>query len=178
MPEVLEAAETLTGEGMSVEVIDLRVLKEMDTETLVNSVAKTKRLLTVDQSYYTLCPGAEVIARVAENVDGRTLQARRLPRRAAAGLARDVPVDASECRPHRRSGPCPCRSVIRKSAEPYAARCDPGAGRNRPRCTACASGVLARDEVKTAFWEGEQSRRRRGHSGTRLPELRRAVLRG
>ncbi|MDQ2088918.1 alpha-ketoacid dehydrogenase subunit beta [Marimonas arenosa] len=70
MPGVLEAAEVLTGEGMSVEVIDLRVLKEMDTETLVNSVAKTKRLLTVDQSYYTLCPGAEVIARVAENVDG------------------------------------------------------------------------------------------------------------
>ena len=50
MPGVLEAAEVLTGEGMSVEVIDLRVLKEMDTETLVNSVAKTKRLLTVDQS--------------------------------------------------------------------------------------------------------------------------------
>ena len=70
MPGVLEAAEVLTGEGMSVEVIDLRVLKEMDTETLVNSVAKTKRLLTVDQSYYTLCPGAEVIARVAENVEG------------------------------------------------------------------------------------------------------------
>ncbi|MCK4711569.1 MAG: hypothetical protein KAT26_01685 [Marinosulfonomonas sp.] len=70
MPGVLEAAETLTGEGMSVEVIDLRVLKEMDTATLVKSVAKTKRLLTVDQSYYTLCPGAEVIARVAENVDG------------------------------------------------------------------------------------------------------------
>ncbi len=70
MPGVLEAAEQLTGEGMSVEVIDLRVLKEMDTETLVNSVGKTKRLLTVDQSYYTLCPGAEVIARVAENVEG------------------------------------------------------------------------------------------------------------
>ncbi len=70
MPGVLEAAEKLTADGMSVEVIDLRVLKEMDTETLVNSVGKTKRLLTVDQSYYTLCPGAEVIARVAENVEG------------------------------------------------------------------------------------------------------------
>jgi len=70
MPGVLKAAEALTNEGMSVEVIDLRALKEMDTETLVNSVAKTKRLLTVDQSYYTLSPGAEVIARVAENVEG------------------------------------------------------------------------------------------------------------
>ncbi|CAK9065815.1 Pyruvate dehydrogenase E1 component subunit beta, partial [Durusdinium trenchii] len=70
MPEVLKAAETLRDEGMGVEVVDLRVLKEMDTDTLVNSVAKTKRLLTVDQSYFTLCPGAEVIARVATNVDG------------------------------------------------------------------------------------------------------------
>jgi pyruvate dehydrogenase E1 component beta subunit len=70
MPEILKAAEQLVAEGMSVEAIDLRVLKEMDTETLVNSVQKTKHLLTVDQSYYTLCPGAEVIARVAENVDG------------------------------------------------------------------------------------------------------------
>jgi len=70
MPEVMKAAEQLKQNGMSVEAIDLRSLKPMDTETLVNWVRKTKRLLTVDQSYYTLCPGAEVIARVAENVDG------------------------------------------------------------------------------------------------------------
>ena len=70
MPEVMKAAEALKQHGMNVEAIDLRSLKPIDTETLVNSVQKTKRLLTVDQSYYTLCPGAEVIARVAENVDG------------------------------------------------------------------------------------------------------------
>ncbi|WP_371059472.1 alpha-ketoacid dehydrogenase subunit beta [Rhodosalinus sp. 5P4] len=70
MRTALEAAETLTGEGASVEVIDLRALNQMDTETIVTSVAKTRRLLTVDQSYYTLCPGAEVIARAVENVDG------------------------------------------------------------------------------------------------------------
>jgi acetoin:2,6-dichlorophenolindophenol oxidoreductase subunit beta len=70
MPEVLKATEELKKGGMSVETIDLRSLKPMDTEALVKSVQKTKRLLTVDQSYYTLCPGAEVIARVAENVDG------------------------------------------------------------------------------------------------------------
>ncbi len=70
MPEVLDAAQRLQKEGMKVEAIDLRCLKPMDTETLVKSVQKTKRLLTFDQSYYTLCPGAEVIARVAENVDG------------------------------------------------------------------------------------------------------------
>jgi len=70
MPEVLKAATQLQSSGMKVETIDLRCFKPMDTETLVKSVQKTKRLLTVDQSYYTLCPGAEVIARVAENVDG------------------------------------------------------------------------------------------------------------
>ncbi|MZR11853.1 transketolase [Maritimibacter sp. DP07] len=70
MPDVLGAAEILGADGMSVEVIDLRALKEMDTETLVGSVGKTGRLLAVDQSYYTLGPAAEVVARCAENVDG------------------------------------------------------------------------------------------------------------
>jgi pyruvate dehydrogenase E1 component beta subunit len=70
MPEVLKAAETLQQMGIGVEAIDLRSLKPFDTATLVASVQKTKRLLTFDQSYYTLCPGAEVIAQVAENVDG------------------------------------------------------------------------------------------------------------
>lgn len=70
MPEVMKAAEALKAQGMSVEVIDLRALKPMDTDTLVTSVRKTKRLLAVDQSYYTLGPAAEVVARVAENVDG------------------------------------------------------------------------------------------------------------
>jgi len=70
MPAVLEASEQLQKAGMKVEAIDLRSIKPMDTETLVKSVQKTKRLLTFDQSYYTLCPGAEIIARVAENVDG------------------------------------------------------------------------------------------------------------
>lgn len=70
MPDVLAAAARLRDAGMSVEVIDLRVLKQMDTETLVTSVAKTRRLLAVDQGYYTLGPAAEVVARCAENVDG------------------------------------------------------------------------------------------------------------
>lgn len=70
MSVVMEATEQLQKKGMKVEAIDLRSIKPMDTETLVNSVRKTKFLLTVDQSYYTLGPGAEVVARVAENVDG------------------------------------------------------------------------------------------------------------
>ncbi|MDW7712000.1 MAG: transketolase C-terminal domain-containing protein [Deferrisomatales bacterium] len=70
MPEVLKATDELQKQGVKVETIDLRSLKPMDTETLVASVRKTRRLLAVDQSYYTLGPAAEVIARVAENVDG------------------------------------------------------------------------------------------------------------
>jgi pyruvate dehydrogenase E1 component beta subunit len=70
MDVVMEATQKLQAKGMKVEAIDLRSIKPMDTETLVNSVKKTKYLLTVDQSYYTLGLGAEVIARVAENVDG------------------------------------------------------------------------------------------------------------
>ena len=74
MPEVMKAAEKLQAQGMKPEVIDLRSLKPMDTETLVKSVQKTKRLLAVDQSYYTLGPAAEVVARVAENVSGASFK--------------------------------------------------------------------------------------------------------
>ena len=70
MPQVMAATQRLRSEGIGVEAIDLRTLHPLDTETLVKSVRKTGRLLTVDQSKYTLCPGAEVIARVAEAVPG------------------------------------------------------------------------------------------------------------
>lgn len=70
MTDIMKAATRLQADGISVEVIDLRTLHPMDTETLVKSAEKTRKLLTVDQSKYTLCPGAEVIARVAEGVPG------------------------------------------------------------------------------------------------------------
>lgn len=70
MRDVNGAAERLAEDGVSVEVIDLVTLRPMDTETLVKSVQKTGRLLTVDQSKYSLSPGAEVVARVAEGVSG------------------------------------------------------------------------------------------------------------
>ncbi|RKX79809.1 MAG: transketolase [Spirochaetes bacterium] len=70
MLAAMEGAQKLQGDGISVETIDLRCLNPMDTETLVKSAKKTGRVLTVDQSKYTLCPGAEVIARIAEFTDG------------------------------------------------------------------------------------------------------------
>ena len=57
MPEVLKATEELQKQGMKVEAIDLRSLKPMDTETLVKSVQKTKRLLTVRSVLLHALPG-------------------------------------------------------------------------------------------------------------------------
>ncbi len=64
------AVDTLKKEGISVEYIDLRSLRPLDRKTCVESVRKTGRLLTVDNSYYTLCPGAEIIATCTEGVPG------------------------------------------------------------------------------------------------------------
>jgi pyruvate/2-oxoglutarate/acetoin dehydrogenase E1 component len=47
----LEAAEELAKEGIDVEVIDLRSLKPLDTETIINSVKKTGRVVGVTEAY-------------------------------------------------------------------------------------------------------------------------------
>jgi len=59
-----EAAEELAREGIEVEVIDLRTLAPLDTETVLRSVEKTGRLLTVEEGPVRGGWGAEVIARV------------------------------------------------------------------------------------------------------------------
>jgi pyruvate dehydrogenase E1 component beta subunit len=62
----LEAAEKLAGEGISVEVIDLRTLVPLDKETVVGSVKKTHRLLVVDEDYLSFGMSGEIAAVVAE----------------------------------------------------------------------------------------------------------------
>ncbi|MBW2220861.1 MAG: dehydrogenase, partial [Deltaproteobacteria bacterium] len=59
----LEAANQLRNEGVNVEVIDLCTLYPMDNETILNSVKKTGRLVTVEEGPYTGGIGAEVVAR-------------------------------------------------------------------------------------------------------------------
>ena len=49
----LEAAELLSQEDVDVEVVDLRTLRPLDTETIINSVKKTGRLLVIDNSWTT-----------------------------------------------------------------------------------------------------------------------------
>jgi pyruvate dehydrogenase E1 component beta subunit/2-oxoisovalerate dehydrogenase E1 component beta subunit len=62
--EALAAAEELAGEGFQVEVVDLRSVKPLDTDTVMASVARTGRLLCVGESWPWGGVTAEVIARV------------------------------------------------------------------------------------------------------------------
>lgn len=65
--KALEAAKTLEAEGIDVEVVDLRTVRPMDKETVIESVKKTSRLLCVYEGVKTLGVGAEVSAMIAES---------------------------------------------------------------------------------------------------------------
>ncbi|MDG1419116.1 MAG: pyruvate dehydrogenase complex E1 component subunit beta [Maricaulis sp.] len=58
----LEAADILAGEGISAEVIDLRTIRPLDTETVVNSVKKTNRIVCAEEGWGRCGVGAEVAA--------------------------------------------------------------------------------------------------------------------
>jgi pyruvate dehydrogenase E1 component beta subunit len=62
----LQAAEILAGEGIEAEVVDLRTLRPLDHETVVESVKKTNRLVTVEEGWGPMGVGAEVCAKVTE----------------------------------------------------------------------------------------------------------------
>src|ERR1700676_3868491 len=62
----LKAAEELTKDGIEAEVIDLRTLKPMDSDTIIESVKKTGRLVTVEEGWKQSGVGAEIAARVME----------------------------------------------------------------------------------------------------------------
>jgi pyruvate dehydrogenase E1 component beta subunit len=62
----LKAAEELAKEGIEAEVIDLRTLRPLDTDTLVASVKKTGRAVTVEEGWQQNGVGAEIAARLME----------------------------------------------------------------------------------------------------------------
>ncbi|HHY39207.1 MAG TPA: alpha-ketoacid dehydrogenase subunit beta, partial [Clostridia bacterium] len=64
--KAMNAAETLAGQGIDVEVIDLRTLAPMDIGTIIESVKKTGRLVTAAEGCKTAGIGSEIAARVAE----------------------------------------------------------------------------------------------------------------
>jgi pyruvate dehydrogenase E1 component beta subunit len=64
MSYALKAAEALAAGGIDAEVIDLRTLRPMDTDTLVASVQKTGRAVTVEEGWQQSGVGAEIAARL------------------------------------------------------------------------------------------------------------------
>ena len=64
--EAVAAAERLAGEGVSVEVIDLRTVAPLDTATILESVARTGRLLIAHEAVVPFGIGAEIAATVAQ----------------------------------------------------------------------------------------------------------------
>lgn len=63
----MEAANTLAGKGIEAEVINLRSLRPMDTDTIFKSVQKTHHLVTVEQGWPQSGIGSEICARIMEH---------------------------------------------------------------------------------------------------------------
>ena len=76
--EALAAAETLAGEGIDVEIVDPRSLQPLDSETILESVRKTHRVLTVHEAVEFGGIGAEITAQIAaqafDHLDGPPLR--------------------------------------------------------------------------------------------------------
>jgi pyruvate dehydrogenase E1 component beta subunit len=66
MTYALKAAEELAKEGIEAEVIDLRTLRPLDTDTIIASVMKTGRAVTVEEGWQQSGVGAEIAARIME----------------------------------------------------------------------------------------------------------------
>jgi len=66
LPKTMDAAEALAADGVSAEVVDLRVLRPIDWPTVLESVRRTHRAVVVDEEWKTLSMAAEVSARIAE----------------------------------------------------------------------------------------------------------------
>ncbi|SEC08926.1 pyruvate dehydrogenase complex E1 component subunit beta [Bradyrhizobium erythrophlei] len=67
MSYALKAADELAKEGIEAEVIDLRTIRPMDTETIINSVKKTGRAVTVEEGWQQSGVGSEVASRIMEH---------------------------------------------------------------------------------------------------------------
>jgi len=64
--KALLAAQQLAADGVSAEVIDLRTLRPLDTQTILASVGKTHRAVVVDEGWKSGSISAEIMARIME----------------------------------------------------------------------------------------------------------------
>lgn len=60
----MKAADQLAAEGINVEIVDIRTVRPMDTETIINSVKKTHKAIVVEEDWPSMGVGAEVAARI------------------------------------------------------------------------------------------------------------------
>ena len=67
LPKCLEAAQALARDGIEAEVIDLRVLRPLDTAVIIESVSRTRRCVIVDEGWKSGSLSAEIAARLAES---------------------------------------------------------------------------------------------------------------
>ncbi|HEU4344974.1 MAG TPA: alpha-ketoacid dehydrogenase subunit beta [Candidatus Binatia bacterium] len=65
--KTLEAAQELARDGIEAEVVDLRVLRPLDTATVVDSVTRTHRAVIIDEGWRSGSISAEIMARIMEN---------------------------------------------------------------------------------------------------------------
>ena len=63
---ILDAADVLAKEGIEAEIVDLRTLRPLDTETVIASVKKTNRIVTVEQGWPICSIGSEIAASVVD----------------------------------------------------------------------------------------------------------------
>ena len=68
LPKALDAAEQLAEDGIEAEIVDLRVLRPLDNETIFASVARTRRCVIVDEGWRSGSLSAEIAARLAEDL--------------------------------------------------------------------------------------------------------------
>lgn len=69
--DAMVLAEKLAGEGIAVEVVDLRTVSPLDAETVLKSVAKTGRAVVVHEAPRSFGAGAEIVARIQEQLFGQ-----------------------------------------------------------------------------------------------------------
>lgn len=67
LPKALDAANELSLAGIDCEVLDLRVLRPLDTDAILESVRKTHRVVVVDEAWRTGSLAAEISARIVED---------------------------------------------------------------------------------------------------------------
>ena len=73
--ESIRCAEVLTSQGISVEVVDLRTIRPLDTETILRSVSKTLRVVVADNGWVQFGVSAEIVSVITETMFDKLLSA-------------------------------------------------------------------------------------------------------